>query len=204
MSGASIYNPRDKSRTSLGKTGNSREKYRNPPRYKDKELGQAWIWLTAEILSSPAFVSLSPNAIRAFFRIVVEYLGQGRQKNGELIVTHADFREYGVSQNYVADAIDELEFKGLVAVRRGRSAEGTPHPNRFRLTYLGDDQGAPWTNEWRGKTQEDVDRWPEIRRKRKANRRRAIEGKRNSPLTVPRTTHSPIGESDVDLQETGT
>lgn len=190
MSGASVFNPRDKSRTSVGKTGKMREKFRSPPRHSDGELGQAWAWFTEELLSSPAFISLTINGHRAFFRIVVEYLRQGRMKNGNLIVTHADFVRAGVSHNYVADAIDELEYKGLIKVTRGRSAEGTPHPNRFRLTYLGDDEGCPWTNEWRGCTQEHAERWLQVRGQMKAKRRRGVEKKRKSPLPKPGMSRS--------------
>lgn len=195
MSGASVYNMRDRSRTSVGKTGKSREKFRSPPRYGDAELGQAWAWFTEEFLSSPAFTSLSPNAMRAFFRIVVEYLRQGRSKNGDLIVTHPDFCTYGVSQNYVADAIDELSYKGLVKVARGKSGDGTAHANRFRLTYLGDDEGGPWTNDWRRCSQEQADQWSENRDRFKGKRRKKVEGKRKTSLTFPRVSHSPIGES---------
>lgn len=203
MSGASIYNPRDKSRTAVGKTGKMREQFRSPPRYRDKELGQAWAWFTEELLSSPAFVSLSQNGMRAFFRIIVEYLRQGRSRNGALIVTHQDFHAYGVSQNYVADAIDELAYKGLIRITRGRSAEGTPHPNKFRLTYLGDDEGGPWTNDWRGCTQERADKWPEVRAKKKAVRRAKIERKRKSPLTKCGMPHSRNSESSADFRRTG-
>lgn len=201
---ASTFNPRDRSRTSIGKTGKMREQFRSPPRYGDGELGQAWAWFTEELLSSPAFVTLSPNAMRAFFRIVVEYLRQGRSKNGDLIVTHADFRAYGVGQNLIADAIDELVYKGLAKVQRGKSGDGTPHSNKFRLTYLGNDEGAPWTNDWRRCSREHADKWPEVRDKLKADRRKKIEKKRKSPLTKPGISHSRNSESSPDFRRAGT
>jgi len=203
MSGASTFNPRDKSRTSVGKTGKMREQFRSPPRYSNAELGQAWAWFTEELLSSPAFVTLSPNAMRAFFRIVIEYLKQGRMRNGDLVVTHANFCAYGVSQNYVADAIDELCYKGLIRVRRGRSAEGTPYANKFRLTYLGDDEGAPWSNDWRKCSREAAATWPEAREKLKAERRSKVEQKRKSPLTKQGDSRSQNDESSPGLRRSG-
>lgn len=200
MSGASIFNPRDRSRTSIGKTGKMREKFRSPPRYGDKEIGQAWAWFTEELLSSPAFTSLSANAMRVFFRVVVEYLRQGREKNGHLIVTHADFCAQGVSRNLVGDAIDELTYKGLISVSRGRSAEGTPYPNRFRLTYLGDDEGGPWTNDWRKCSQEHADNWPVARDRFKERRRTKIRRKEISPVTEPGVSYPQNRESPADLK----
>lgn len=204
MSTSGAYvNPRDRSRASRGTKAKLVERYRSPPRYGDGDLGQAWAWFTEELLSSPAFTSLSPNAMRAFFRIVVEYLRQGRSKNGALIATHADFCASGISRNLVGDAIDELVYKGLVKVSRGRSAEGTPYANKFRLTYLGDDEGAPWTNDWRRCSQEFANRWPERRNEFKAKRRSKVETKRKSPLTEPGVSYPQNRESPADFKRTG-
>ncbi|MCV0426222.1 MAG: hypothetical protein K5905_12165 [Roseibium sp.] len=190
-------NPRDKSRTSSGKKANLRDKYRSPPKYGVHETGKAWAWETEEFLSSPAYISLSINALRIYNRIKVEYLRQGRIGNGDLIVTHDDFRDFGASANLVADAIDELVFKGLVRVKRGKAADGTPHPNLFRITSLGTDEGEPWTNEWKGVTAEYVERWPEVRMKLRARRRSKTAKKKKSSLSEQRMSRSQNSESAV-------
>uniref|UniRef100_UPI003BAAA20B hypothetical protein n=1 Tax=Stappia sp. TaxID=1870903 RepID=UPI003BAAA20B len=201
---ASSFNPRDKSRTAVSKTDKMREQYRSPPRTSKGDLGQAWIWLTEDLISSPAFRTLSLNAYRVFFRILAEYLQHGRTGNGDLIVTHADFQAAGASQNLIADAIEELTFKGLIQVRRGRAADGTPHPNRFRITYLGTDAGEPWSNEWKGVTEERAGKWAEERDKKRADRqirRKRRRREKISPLTEQRISHSLNSESSPKKRE---
>ncbi|GAB2205946.1 hypothetical protein ROS1_27620 [Roseibium sp. ROS1] len=193
----SYQNPRDKSRTSSGKKANLREKFRSPPKYGEHESGKAWIWETEEFLSSPAYTSLSINALRIYNRIKVEYLRQGRIGNGDLIVTHDNFRDFGASANLVADAIDELVFKGLVTVRRGKAADGTPHPNLFRITSFGTDKGEPWTNEWKAITAEDVERWPEVRANQRAVRRSKAAKKKKRSLSEQRVSRSQNSETAV-------
>lgn len=193
----SYLNPRDKSRTGSGKKASLRDKFRAPPKYGEHDFGKAWVWETEEFLSSPAYISLSINALRIYNRIKVEFLRQGRKGNGNLIVTHDNFRDFGASANLIADAIDELVFKGLVRVRRGKAADGTPHPSRFRITSLGTDEGEPWTNDWKCVTAEDVERWPEVRSKQRAFRKSKAARKKKCSLSEQRVPRSQNSESAV-------
>ncbi|WJR67252.1 hypothetical protein QTA58_00315 [Neorhizobium sp. CSC1952] len=183
------FNPRDKSRTTRGKTFNEIRKNSRPPSQgaASADSSQRWQWLTVELLSSPAFRTLSPNASRAFFRIIIEHAAHGALENGKLIVTHPQFVEHGVTGEYVADAIDELEYKGLIKIKRGRAGAGTAHPNLYTLTFSGDYEGAPATNEWRKCSLERCRRWDEVDRKiAKANReklgRKKIASLRNPEM----------------------
>jgi hypothetical protein len=170
------YSPRDRSRTAGSKTEKMRDNFRKPP--KD----EIWIWITEGMILSPAFTSLSVNAGKAFWRIIVEYLKTGRKENGNLIVTYPNFRDYGVTWSFIGDAIDELVYKGLVRVKRGRAGDGTAHPNLYCLTFVGDHEGCAPSNDWKGISQEDADRWPEVRGKRAAERSKRAGRKRKSSL----------------------
>lgn len=172
-----VFNAKDKSRTSGGKAYNQVRKHNKPPADQG-----GWGWFTREMLESPAFCSLTPNALKAVFRIVIEHIGHGGLHNGKLIVTHAQFVAYGVTAEYVADALDELSFKGLVDIKRGRAGNGTSHPNQYRLTFTGDFEGAAPTNEWRKFTDEHAQHWRTSLRRQSAERRSKVGRKKKSPL----------------------
>jgi hypothetical protein len=172
-----IFNPRDRSRTTAGKTYNLVRKHTKPPADQN-----GWGWLTRDFMESTAFRSLSPNASRALFRILIEHVSHGALHNGKLIVRHPQFIEHGVTGEYVADALDELEFKGVIRINRGRGGAGMSHPNLYRLTFTGDFEGAPATNEWQRCTAEKAKVWSETVRNLKAERRSKVGRKKNSPL----------------------
>ena len=74
---------------------------------------------------------------------------RAEEKTGELPVTHADFREYGIDHNAVGSGIREVVALGFVEQTRRGFAGPTEHcPSLFRLTYLPTAQGGP-TDEWR-------------------------------------------------------
>ncbi|MDX0581956.1 hypothetical protein GOD01_03370 [Sinorhizobium medicae] len=171
------FNPRDKSRTSRGKTFNMVKKHTQPPNDQG-----GWMAITRDLLESAAFRSLSGNARKALDRLKVEHIGHGRTMNGQLIVPHDQFYSYGVTAEYVADALDELEFKGLIQMSKGRAGNGTAHPTVFRLTFDGTFDGLPATNEWKRCTMEDAKRWLEVVRKERAEKRSKVGSKKKSPL----------------------
>lgn len=192
----SIFNPRDKSRTAGGKTHTLVRKHTSPPRIEDAaNSDQRWAWLTIEMMTSPAFRTLSGNASKSFFRLLIEHNAHGALQNGRLTVTHEQFTEYGVTGEYVADAVDELEYKGLVKVQRGRAGSGTPHSNVYTLTHVGDFEGAPATNGWRRCTMERCKRWAEVDRKVAAENRKRVGRKSKSPLRTSEI--SPLRTSEI-------
>lgn len=154
----SKLNERDKSRTTGGFTASRVTKVTSPPRDQGP-----WFWRTRDFVASPAYRSLSVNALRCLDRLQIEHSGHGDKSNGRLIVTHTDFRTYGVTADFVRPAIDELEFKGIIQVCRGRAGDGTPHANLYRLTFTGDFEGAPATNEWIQVTEERCREWAAVR-----------------------------------------
>lgn len=168
---------RDGSRTERGKTASLVAKHTAPPADQG-----GWYAYTRELLESPAYRTLSHNARKAFDRVVIEHIGHGRTSNGELIVTHEQFHDYGVTAEYVADALDELAFKGLLRIVRGRAGDGTAHPSRFRLTTDGDYEGAKASNEWRRTTMESAREWSETVRHQMREQRAKAGGRKNSSL----------------------
>lgn len=180
----SVFNPRDKSRTSQGKTRSSVRKFTSPPRIEDGDgsSSQRWQWLTIELLESAAFTTLSANANRAFFRIIIQHTSHAALENGKLVITHPQFVEYGVTGEYVADALDELAYKGLIKIKRGRAGSGVAHPNMFTLTFVGNFEGAPPTNEWRRCTSARCKQWAEVDRKLAAEKRSGVGRKKKSSL----------------------
>lgn len=112
---------------------------------------EPWIWLTREMLESPAFRSLTHRAQQCLFRICIENMNHAGRENGALIVTYDDFVAYGVRRSSIADAIRELEEAGFLAdTIRGGLAHGVAKiASRYRLTWLVDRDGRKATNEWR-------------------------------------------------------
>ncbi|WP_318763373.1 hypothetical protein [Aminobacter niigataensis] len=178
------FSPRDHSRTEQG-TALGRV-LRNTGAPRDQG---AWMPISCELLESMAFRTLSPNASKVFYRIIIEHLRHGRTENGRLIVTHAQFTDYGVTSELIADAIDELAFKGLIKVSRGRAGNGTAHPNSYRLTLTGTHDGAAATNDWKACTRDTAKMWTEtvrdeMRAKRAAKKSSLREGEVR-PLREP-------------------
>ncbi|AVC48007.1 hypothetical protein GGE50_001643 [Rhizobium leguminosarum] len=172
-----------------------------PSRTDDGSL--RWQWFTIQLLESAAFTTLSANACRAFFRIVIEHASHAALENGKLVVTHPQFVSYGVTGEYVADAIDELEYKGLIKVRRGRAGSGVAHPNRFTLTFVGDHEGAPPTDEWKRCTAERCRKWSETDRKIAADKRGRVGRKKKSHFGIPKFPRFGIPKSAA-LREVST
>ncbi|WP_068086793.1 hypothetical protein [Polycladidibacter stylochi] len=170
------------------------------PKNKPPEGGK-WIWETCGLLESAAYRALSINARKVLDRIKIEHINNAGLENGALKVTHRQFEEYGVGKNRIADAIDELVFMGLIAVRRGRAGVGTGHPNEFRLTWIGDKDGGYATNEWKGKTSVDVRRWTEQARDDKKSKRQADNENKKRKKTQSSKLGCPTpqswGESEV-------
>jgi len=174
-----LQNPRDNSRTTRGKTYNLVTKHTKPPTDQG-----GWVAISLNLLESAAYSSLSLNARKAWDRLLIEHMGHNRRHNGKLMVTHEQFISYGVTAEYVGDALDELDFKGLVRITRGRAGNGTSHPSIFRLTFDGDCEGAAATNEWSRVTEADVKRWSKDIREERRNKRARIGKKKKSPLRV--------------------
>jgi hypothetical protein len=90
--------------------------------------------------------------MKALFRIVLEHLAHGGAENGHLPVTYRDFEACGVASSNVRRTLAELEVLGFIErMKRGGQVYGSDKgtPALYRLTWIGDRDGARPTNEWR-------------------------------------------------------
>lgn len=139
--------------------GRKATKYRRPPK------GIPWTWLTGELVNSPAWMAMGVNTRRLIDRLLIEHMDHAGTENGELPVTYDNFVEYGIHRDAIRGAIEEAGFLGLVRVtERGGKYGEKKIPSKYRLTWMGDKHGAPWTNEWKGVTQEQIDNWKDQRK----------------------------------------
>jgi hypothetical protein len=146
--------------------------------------GEAWFWITKEMLESAAFRALSAPGRRVIDRIALEHMAHGGGENGKLPVTYQDFHYYGVRRSSINGAIAEVIELGFIE----RTDEGSlawgefkGRPARYRLAWLKDFQGAAPPNRWKrfdtvSEAREAADR----ARKRASERARERLRSRNS------------------------
>lgn len=114
--------------------------------------GQAFVWITNEMLSSPAWIALPDNAMRGIMRIAQEHMAHGGRKNGELPVTWNNFQAYGIRRGSITDAIKAFVALGFVRMAgRGRPTNGRDKGSSslWTLTWLMTADGEAATNDWR-------------------------------------------------------
>ena len=130
-------------------TGQLRGRQRRDNGPPDDERG--WVWLTRDMLESPAWRALSENARRVIDRVMIEHMAHAGVENGRLPVTYADLVAFGLRRNSIAPAIAEAVALGWLEHQRGRKATGDAqgHAQTFRLTWLRDSDNEPATNRWK-------------------------------------------------------
>ena len=101
------------------------------------------------MLVSHAYRKLSGNALKVLSRVMFEHTAHAGTMNGKLIVTHANFEEYGIRRASISEAIRQCEYMGFLSVERGHFYKGGNESNVYRLTILPSHDGKPATNEWK-------------------------------------------------------
>lgn len=141
---------------------------------------------------SPAWRGMSMNARRALERIELEQMAHAGTENGNLVVTHKDFIQHGVTHNRVADAINELAaFRLIQITQAGKAGTGTSHPNKFELTWFPLKGSFLCDEIWKRTTLGDVKLWKHVgRNKAKSVRSKKAAKRIKSPLKkqFPTTT----------------
>jgi hypothetical protein len=158
-----------------GKLSGRLAKLKRPPK------GEPWIWLTRELIESPAWRLRSINCTRLLDFLLVEHMNHAGTENGNLMATHDQLNLWGAGRRHIRPAIEEAIFLGLLKYERGGRWANTNQPSRFRLTFFfSDEDFSPATNEWKGKTEEAIKEWKKDRA-RLHKSRKAYRKKQNIP-----------------------
>ena len=178
----SFEKPNATGRSSGKRTGRAGKAHRPP---KD----EPWVWLTRELLNSPAWRTKSINTIRLIDFLCVEHMNHAGTANGNLMATYDQLVVYGLTRCQIRMAVEEAEFLGLIRFKRGGRWAGTNQPSTYRLTFLPDREGNPPTNEWKGKTEDAISEWKqECSQLQRAHRARRAHRKKEIPGSTSRTT----------------
>ena len=131
---------------STGIIANSRRRKKNGP-----PQDQPWVWLSRDLLESPAWRALTENGRKVIDRILIEHMAHGGAENGNLPVTYSDFVAHGIRRNSVLPAICETEALGLIERRPGLRARSRfkGSPQRFRIAWLPTSEGEATSSGWR-------------------------------------------------------
>ena len=114
--------PNATGRSSGKRTGRAARAHRPP---KD----EPWVWLTRELVSSPAWRSRSINCARLIDFLMVEHKNHAGTENGNLMATYDQLVPWGLTRSEIRAAIDEAEFLGLVRFERGGRWAETNKPS---------------------------------------------------------------------------
>lgn len=152
-----------------GQRGYERWQKRNHP-----PAGEPWVWLTQDMLTSPAWAALTISAKRVIERLAIEHMSHAGTMNGELIVTYDDFENFGVSRKTIKTAIDVAQALGFIDVtfKGVRSYGSARRPSQYALTWLPQNDGNDPTNRWKIiKTKEQAEEIVVAVRNKKKRRR---------------------------------
>ena len=129
---------------------------------------------------------MSMNTRKLIDYLLMEHSNHAGRENGNLIATHSQLAEYGLTPCNLAGAVVEAEFLGLIKVVRGGRRNLTNQPSKFRLTWIGDRDLASATNQWKGVTEINIDCWKAERvNQRKARRKWKLERTSGNSATKP-------------------
>jgi hypothetical protein len=92
---------------------------------------EPWLWFSAGLLRSAAWLTASPHLRRLLDFLHVEHLRHDRLQNGALLAPYGDLQKFGIGRRFIQGAITEGETRGLIEVERGFRT-----PSRYRLTYM--------------------------------------------------------------------
>ncbi|NQV99640.1 MAG: hypothetical protein HQ483_08070 [Rhodospirillales bacterium] len=152
---------------------------------------EPWIWLSRELLISPAWRGLSVNARKLLDRLHIEHMNHAGTENGRLIVTHDQFINYGLTASKVKPAIVECEFMGLLRFVRGGRWAGSNQPSTYRLTYLPTAHNfTRSTDEWRNVSDDEIAGWKSEQKQRQ--KLKTERCKKQIPTVTSRGTVPPL------------
>jgi hypothetical protein len=107
--------------------------------------GEAWVWLTRELLASDAWRAMSGKARKAVDFLLLEHMSHGGRANGKLKAPHRQLRKFGIGTAFTGPAMLECEQLGLIDSHRGGGRVATV----YTLTWLPLHDGTQASNRWR-------------------------------------------------------
>jgi hypothetical protein len=120
--------------------------------------GMAFVQLSIELLTSPAWRGRSINCGRFIEFLMIEHMHHAGRENGWLLAPYDQLVKFGITRRLIRATIEEAVERGLVAVVHGiRRTFKDTSPSRYRLTFLpekvvnaaGITYFAEPTNEWK-------------------------------------------------------
>jgi hypothetical protein len=94
--------------------------------------GQPWIWITQDVLCSPAWQNLGINARRLIDFLMIEHMSHGGKHNGYLLAPREQLETFGIGRRLITGAIKEARTAGLIEVKPGVGRR----PSTFALRWL--------------------------------------------------------------------
>lgn len=134
-----------------------------PASFRHKDVNsppEPFVWISAELLVSPAWRAKSINCMRLIEFLMREHMAHGGKENGNLAAPYDQLQAWGIGRRLIRPAIEEAEALRLIEVRRGGKRNAVEdHVSRYRLTFYPSHvrpppgQGLPhWqaaTDEWK-------------------------------------------------------
>ncbi len=176
----------DKTGRSSGRRVGRAGKAHRPPKH------EPWVWHTRKLFCSPSWRARSINCVRLLSFLEVEYMNHAGRENGNLKATYDQLVASGMTRGLLRAAIEEAEFLGLLRFERGGRWAGSNQPSIYRLTYLPDRDDNPPSNEWKLRTQDQIEEW----KRNRSERKKAVKQRKQKqfPGASSRTTVVPLPE----------
>jgi len=116
--------------------------------------GEAWVWITHNMLASIAYQALGIHARRILDFLMCENMSHAGCENGRLHAPYLQLARFGVTGDDISRGFEELFVAGLVIkTRQGLRIAGGGAPSLYALTWLptllGSPDEQPATNDWR-------------------------------------------------------
>jgi hypothetical protein len=135
----------------------------NPSKRKFKEKnrppeGEPWMWVTKEMLESPAWRAMPLASRQIVERVMIEHMAHAGTQNGNLPVTYDNFVDYGVRRSSIKKAISIARKLGFLdVVVPGLRGHGVARrPTLYGVPWLIREDWTPASNRWKPITDADA------------------------------------------------
>lgn len=112
---------------------------------------EPWLWITREIMESPAWAALPLASRRVIDRLMLEHMAHAGTENGNLKVSYDQFAEFGVRRKTLPEAIRiAIELGFIDRVSEGVVAYGAARrPAAYGLAWLYRADRTPPMHRWK-------------------------------------------------------